>query len=296
MAALKTGIRFLVLGGLLYAARWRGFGESAVSPPLLSAVERDALVDRTLARAGSANSSEERDALAQAAIDEEILVREAIRLGLAAGDPVIARRIRQTAEFTEVSTDDAPRTVPLHDPIVRRRLVQRMRVVLEAGDDEATASEIEAYYRAHAGEFVRPARVRIESVFVADPSSEGRERAAKLRARLLHDRIEPGAAHRLGDPHLPRSQGWFVPQELVSVFGEAGAARIAELPLGEWSELIASPFGLHLVRVAEEQPAVEMGSEEAGAAIRTRLAEERRRERAQRAIASLRARAAAENR
>src|SRR5439155_24742538 len=112
--------------------------------------------------------------------------------------------------------------------------------------------------------------------------------ARALLARLRADAMPTTAP--LGDPF---PFGAYVravsPHELGKHFGETFAAGVARLPVGEWAGPVASPYGLHLVRVEGREP----GRGSPLAAVRARvlaeIREERRRERLAAAMAAVRA-------
>jgi hypothetical protein len=211
----------LLLAGL---AAWAAY-DRFLAPGdriVVSGALRDGLRADHHRRTGRPPSPAEESALVDAWIEDELLYREALALGL-------DRR----------------------DVVVRRRLVQSMGFLLEeeaAGTPDDAA--LRAYLTAHAERFATAPSVTFEHVFVragADADADaGRERARSLRAQL-----DAGAdSSRLGDPF---PHGWRIagrtPAEIDGTFGAGFAARIATLPLGAWSEPVASSYGLHLVRV-----------------------------------------------
>lgn len=183
-------------------------------------------------RTGRPPSATEEAALVDAWIEDELLYREALALGL-------DRR----------------------DVVVRRRLVQSMGFLLEEDAAPAPADDaLRAYLTAHAERFATAPSVTFEHVFVrAKPGpdavgtgeGDGAERARALRAELGAG-ADPA---RLGDPfaHGARLAGR-TPAEIDGVFGPGFAARVATLPVGTWSEPVASSYGLHLVRVVGREP------------------------------------------
>ena len=183
----------------------------------------------------------------QRAVEDELLVREALRLGL----------------------DDG-------DAIVRQRLVQKMLFLAEemAGASRMPSeAEIAAYFDEHADRWTRPARVAF--VHVVAPT---REAAASLRPTVLawsatapRDAIPP-----FGDA-LPVSRGVSARMaEIVQAYGAPFADAIAALASDAWSEPIASRHGFHLVRVTANEPARRATLAEAHDEARAALVEERR--------------------
>jgi peptidyl-prolyl cis-trans isomerase C len=213
-------VHFVVLGVAVFAVhRW-------VAPPesrriVLSAAMIDGLRQDHVRRYGTPPTADEEAALIQRFIDNEVLYREALALGLDRGDIVVRRRLVQKMEFL---TEDSE---PVPDP---------------------TDAELQAYLHAHAEQYSVPARITLTHVFIGTDRHGSRTAAdaAQLRQQLV-----AGADPRgLGDPFLPGHE--FVsktPAELQAIFGPAFAEPVMALPLGEWSQPLASSYGLHLVRL-----------------------------------------------
>jgi len=181
-------------------------------------------------RTGRPPSAAEEAALVDTWIEDELLYREALALGL-------DRR----------------------DVVVRRRLVQSMGFLLEedtarAPDDDA----LQAYLTTHAERFATAPSVTFEHVFVRANPGQGviGEGDDAERARTLRAELDAGAdPARLGDPFARGARmAGRTPAEIDGAFGPGFAARIATLPVDAWSEPVASSFGLHLVRVVRREP------------------------------------------
>ncbi|MDJ0868422.1 MAG: peptidylprolyl isomerase [Myxococcota bacterium] len=199
-------------------------------------------------------------------VEEEILYREALRRGLATDNPAVIGRLREKLAFLGEdhggSLDDASvlrQAAELgladEDLVLRNMFVRNMRLLLgREGEREPTGEEIESFYRSHAAEFRRPARVSWRHVFLdRDERGPGlAEHARALHARLRSSPQLRNDPEKLGDPFAAGAEfRGKTPNHVVARFGEAFADAVLALPVGEWSEPIASPFGLHLVRVEE---------------------------------------------
>ncbi|MBW0368090.1 peptidyl-prolyl cis-trans isomerase [Ensifer adhaerens] len=161
-------------------------------------------------------------------VKEEILVRQALELGLDRDDTVVRRRLRQKMEFLNAA-EAAPVTV--------------------------TDPELEAYLVAHPAAFATDAQLAFEQVFF-NPARHG-EKIVKDAAALLaelrsNDMADPA---QLGDTSLlPATVELTSRAAIDHMFGGALADGLEKAPLGEWMGPITSSFGLHLVRVTERTP------------------------------------------
>lgn len=218
-------VHVLVLGVLLFALH------RFVAPPAASreiVVPGDALAglrDDFRRRTGRMPSATDEQALVDAWVDDEILVREGLALGLDRGDA-----------------------------IVRRRLIQKMELLLENTETvpPPTDAELEAFLAAHAARYASPPRVSFTHVFVSSQRAGDR---ATSEAEALRAQLDAGTdPSALGDPFLRgRDFRLHSQAELASIFGPGFAAEVMALPAATWSAPLRSAFGVHLVRVSEKR-------------------------------------------
>ncbi len=215
-------LHFAVIGLALFLVHAR-----VRRPPservVVSAAYVDGLVREHAERTGKAPSAEEAQALVDRYVGEELLFREALTLGLDRGDP-----------------------------IVRRRLVQKMELVGDGASPlpEPSDAVLQRFLDAHAVRYREPPRLSFQHVFF---SRDRRGESAVADARAVAAELRGGAdPQRLGDPFF-QGRAWSrrSEQDLTSVFGAPFAAAVAALPAGRWSEPIPSSFGAHLVLVDE---------------------------------------------
>ncbi len=173
-------------------------------------------------------------------IDEELLVQQALGLGLAQID----RRVR--GELVSSVVDS---------------------VVSEADAEPPSEAEIEQHYRESAAFFARPGRLRVESLFfsarpavatAADPDGRGmRNASARERAEAARERLARGedldgvAADRavlvVPDALLPLAK-------LRDYVGPAAIEALAALAPGDWSEPLEAAGGFRLIHLVEREP------------------------------------------
>jgi hypothetical protein len=228
-------VHFLLIGGLIFALQaWRGTRPAAarqpdivVTPARLSHLA--ASFERTWMRAPT---GVELRGLVDNYVAEEVLVREALRLGLDRDDPLIRSRLRQKMEFI---TDAAAEQLQPSD------------------------AELQAWLGSHAAAYRTEACYGFEQVCF-DPARQGAqtEAAARRGVAALRQGADPA---RIGGDVLPLLERRYVDlpaREVERLFGAGFAARMAELPLQQWSGPLGSGYGLHVVRiesrVAPQQP------------------------------------------
>lgn len=230
----SPSLRFLALGVALFGL-WELRARPApieVSPALALA-----LAAERAAEVGHPLTAEERAAVVEQWVDEEVLFREALARGLHRSDP-----------------------------IVRRRLVQAMRFVLDDEGAEPSAEELERFAAAHPERFSVPARVSFEHVFLGAGPAAPAQRA-----------LDQGAPFdTLGLPFATGPRFDAQPEEAVTgAFGAAFAARVFALAPGAWAEL-QSPYGRHLVRVTHRTPEQLPPLPKIAGPVRAALRDERR--------------------
>ncbi len=169
-------------------------------------------------------SASELHRLVDTYVHDEVLYREGMEAGLGREDAVIKRRVRQKIEV--MAEEDSPQAV-------------------------ASDAQLQAYLTAHARQFARPAVVSFEQIFMGPAGSGADARMAAAKATLARTK-DPQS---LGLPTmLPRH----VERQGIDVvgrdFGEAFAAALPGLALGEWSGPVTSAFGVHLVRLYALEP------------------------------------------
>ena len=257
---------FLLAAGVFALDRWVGSDEEERRVIEMTVDQVEGLRARWTAQWGRPPTGPELAAVLDEAIDEEILYREAQRLGL-----------------------------DREDAIVRRRLAQKLTFVLEDAGGAAAPSveEFAEYHARHAERYRRPPRTTFDHVFLSadrrtDPAGDA---AALLRglASAGGGGFADGGWKRLGDPFmLARSYADRTDREIAGLFGAGFADAVASLPTADWQGPVESTYGLHLVRVRGRTPARTPRLDELRARVVADLREERRRERGRAAYRALR--------
>ncbi len=254
---------FLLLGLAVFALdRWRD-GDAGGRTVEVTEAQLAGIRERWAAQWDRPPTDQELAGLVEEAVKEDILYREALRLGL-----------------------------DRDDTIVRRRLAQKMTFMLEDGAAVAlpTDRELEAYHAARGERYREPRRTTFVHVFLsddrrADPAGD---------ARALLDELTSGGDddwRQLGDPFmLLREYADRTDQEIAELFGGRFAAALPDLTPGAWHGPTRSAYGTHLVRVVARTEPWSSSFTEVRDRVIEDLVAERRREQNEAALDELRAR------
>jgi hypothetical protein len=199
-------LHFAAIGALLFTLEAQVLGSARVGAgggrgePVVISAQRVAELRRDwLARAGRLPTQAELRALVGAAVDDELLLREARERGLHRSDPIVRRRLVRNLRFL---SDDPSRSdqellrealalgMDRTDLVVRRRLIQKMKLMAQAAAAEPTRAELEAFLARNRERFTQPARVRISHVYL---SRDRRGDSLEADARALFDRLIAGS-------------------------------------------------------------------------------------------------------
>lgn len=165
---------------------------------------------------------EQLDTLIDSFVTEEILVREALLLGLDADDTVVRQRLRQKMEF-----------------------------LLEAAASTETPDEatLQAYLADNAETFAIAPRIGFTQVFLGEAPAEG---AAGAALDALAAGQDPAAVGQR--TLLPLRMPPSPPAAIDGTFGRGVAEALLALPEGEWAGPVRSGYGDHLVRIDARDP------------------------------------------
>jgi parvulin-like peptidyl-prolyl isomerase len=208
---------------------------------------------------------EELDGLVESFIREEVMVREAVAVGLDRDDAIIRRRLQQKMEF--VSEEAAALARP-------------------------TDAELSTYLQANPDAFRKEPRVTFVQIYL-DP----RKRMDSLQAdarRLIDTLNRAGSSPdlaRFGDTLMLLEARYenATQAELARLFGNEFADVIVKQPTGRWVGPIASGYGAHLVRVESVTPGGTPALEEVRPALEREWANAKRQELSQAFYGKLRA-------
>lgn len=217
----EPALHFTLLGAAVFALdAWRRPRHDPHDVTVAASLVRG-LRDDHQRRYGREPTRDELRAETERFVREEVLYREALAMGLERGDVIVRRRLVQKMEF--FLEDVAPLAEPSDDALTR-------------------------YMADHAARYAAPPRVTLRHVFF-DRGRRGATLDADARTTLaaLHQGADPAG---MGDPFV--SGASYVDAELQRVAADLGSS-LAELAqtaaLDTWQGPVASPYGLHLLRV-----------------------------------------------
>ena len=163
--------------------------------------------------------------LVESKVQQEVLYREALAMGLDKDDEIVKRRMAQKIQF-------------LAEDVAAAR--------------EPTTAELKSWFEKHSPMFALPARLSFRHLYFS-PDRRGiraREDAAKALVKLAGQREGSKVAAALADPFM--FQDYYrdrAPDYLGKEFGPQFALAVVKLAPGSWQGPIESGFGWHLVFV-----------------------------------------------
>ena len=178
----------------------------------------DANFKRTWMRAPTEN---ELTALVENYVREEVFYREALALGLDRNDPQVRRRMRMKLEF----------------------------ILEDLSSQDVTDEVLTAYLKQHQDKFRAEAQISFRQVFL---NPDKRKDMVSEAEKLLTSLNGGAAPETLGDSTLvPSDHSLATQSEIARSLGGRFAEDVIKLTPGDWTGLVYSAYGGHLVKVSE---------------------------------------------
>lgn len=223
---LILGVVLFVLSNMLQGANTQRTLEIHVTEERIAALASAWEIQR-----GAPPGPEQLRSLVIEDVQEEILAREAMAMGLDGDDTIIRRRLAQKLRF----------------------LLEDASALTAPGEDE-----LEAFYTLHRADYARPARVDFRHVYFSASSRE--DPAGDARAALAASKGERPAG---GDPFFQPGQYRQATEPRIGTdFGRSFWHALQVAPEDVWSGPYSSAFGEHLVFVEVRTPSEEVPLEE----------------------------------
>jgi peptidyl-prolyl cis-trans isomerase C len=263
-------LHFFVVGALVFGT-YRFFNpqpEEAADPQRIELTESDVqqLAVSWLAQGRPLPTPDELRSLVEQKINEEILSREAIALGLDQDDQIIKRRLAQKMDFLAADL---------------------------AAIDEPTDAELADWYGKNSDRFALPPHASFRHLYFS-PDKRGNaaeQDAADALASMAGKQADAAESQSLGDPFMLRDfYGDATPAQTAKEFGPAFAQAVFGLKPGAWQGPVPSGYGWHLVWVDSLEPGRVPPYEEVKADVKAAWLDNRYQEVKRNALAEMRSR------
>lgn len=220
-------VHFLAIGAGLFLF-WHWFGDRLNAQPdriVIGPGQVERITEAWAKTHLRPPTADELATLVEQEIDEEILYREAVAMGLDRNDLVIRKRLAVKMDFL---SEDL------------------------AGQARPTDEQLQAFLQAHPEKFNVEPLTSFAQVYV-DRSKRGDGAIAEAERLLATLNASPGADWQsVGDPlPLPQQFQASKPIEIGRLFGRDFPKKLSELPIGRWVGPVESGYGLHLVLIRE---------------------------------------------
>lgn len=212
-------VHFVALGAIVYVAlTWGGTPPDPASRVIsVGASEKESIAESWALTMGRAPTDAELDQAIDAYVREEVLYREALRLGLDDGDAVVRRRL---VAKMDLSASLAAETADPSDAVLRAYWKENSAKYAEEGSGQIAVSFDQLFFANEAA-----AHAALNS---GANTGESTSLPASIKAASLRD--------------------------LETRFGLQFAASLRELALdADWQGPVQSGFGWHLVRLRERK-------------------------------------------
>jgi hypothetical protein len=264
----KPFLQFLALGAIIFAvAHLAQQGRDASQRRILvDAQLRQRIVQTSQTQSGFTPAPAQLERLIDDYIDDQVMYREALRMGLDQDDEIIRRRLIQKVQFLQQDL---------------------------AGVPDPQESELRAYYSAHPELFTSATSVSFEQLYFS--ADHGGSTKAESRARHALDQVRRGSATSLAlldDPFPFQIAAEDLTRvDAARIFGDTGIVEaLFSTSEGQWSEPVRSAYGWHLIKVDHRQSAKVAEFSQVRTQVESAYREEQRQAAQQRELAALRAR------
>jgi len=220
--------QFILLGLMLFTAHYM-WEQSVTRQDYTIHISADEIERQALIFAGENRrqpTDQDIKALLFAHIEEEVLMREARKRGL-----------------------------EHDDTIIRRRLAQKMRFIIEDVESPKRLSEpeLKIWFEDNITQFTLPETRSFSHVYIS-PEKHGQNLDAHAQSLLSTLQKSTAQARenwtQLGDPFMMKQSYTSLSEvETRRLFGQEFGAGVFAAPTGQWTGPIDSAFGRHLIRI-----------------------------------------------
>jgi len=217
-------VHFIILGSLLFIGHslWQSHVSKAEYTITVSPDEMERQATIFAGENRRQPTDEDLQALIFAYVEEQALMREASRIGLGSDDTII-----------------------------RRRLAQKMRFMIEDVDapQKPDDTTLDTWFKDNINKFVRPETRSFSHIYFS-PEKHGKN--LEVNVDKVMNIIDDAEWKSLGDPFmLKREFKALSTIDIKRLFGADFAAGVFNAKISGWQGPIDSAFGRHLVRIDE---------------------------------------------
>ena len=276
-----------------------------VNGEAIGKAEFEKAIESVEARAGQPVPATERDRIYRGVLDQliayRLLTQETRARQIAVPDAEVDARLAQIRQ--QFPSDDAFKQTlaqqnmtveQLRDTAKSDMQVSKMLEQEVSGTAAVQPQDVSAFYEQNPDKFKQGERVRASHILIrtaenadAKAKQEARAKATEVLAQAKagkdfaelakHYSQDPGSAANGGD------LGYFTQGQMVGAFEQAAFA----LAPGSLSDVVETPFGFHIIKVADKQPARTVPLDEVKPQIEQFLQTQRRQQKTEAFINSL---------
>lgn len=281
-------IQFLAIGAGLNLAYHYWFYQKPVEIIQISSAEMAEALDQWISITGKQPDASQRQGLIDQITNNEILYRQALERNFDLL-PVVRRRLLNLADFLELVSKNADEETRYRaaldaglvqrDGMIRQYMISAVReqYLSSLTPKDIPAQEITEYFQQNMQMYIKPAKAKISHVYFGGLDQASYQRATAVSETLRNQNISPQSAIEKGDPfygsyHLPNQ----IERQIAAQLGTRVARKALELPLRTWSQPIESPYGHHLLWVAQRSEAAQPILEEVKTDVISRIRRQKR--------------------
>jgi peptidyl-prolyl cis-trans isomerase C len=264
----------------------------------------DKLIAQMEMSAGQPVPKERRDEIYRSALDQlvtyTLLSQETKARGIKGDDKEVEQQMQQIRgqfkteeEFTKALAGRGMTPERLRSDMVKEASIKTMMDAEVAGVAPVTDAEVRAFYDKNPDKFKQPEGVRASHILIPVPQGgdEAAKKAAKTKAEAILKKVKSGGDFAKlaqenssdGSAQQGGDLGFFTRGQMVGPFD---AAAFSMKP-GEISDLVETQFGFHIIKVTEKKDASTVPLEQVNDRVREFLAGQKKQERGQAFINTL---------
>ena len=217
---------------------------------------------------------------------ERVLIEQAAK---ADTEPLPEDELQKALEAAKEHVDESMAEDQLREEVELHLRINRLMAGAAEGVPDSSDEAVQAYYDEHKGELMAPERIHAAHIVMHVDANTPPE-VAEAKLKEAQKRLEAGADFGEGADNDSDCQdpggdlGWFPRGQMVEEFENT----VWKMNPGETSDIFATRFGFHIVRVIERKAAAPYDLEEVEDHVREHLTTKMRDETIEKFLDSLR--------